>query len=209
MQSRMQSDNTVRFTTYTGAAIGPVLGDFQRMHAAVFYDWPYLYGGTATGTPYIARYAQSPRAALFIGRAAGQPIGHATCLPLEDEAVFVQAPFLARGWDPRRFFYFGEGALLRAWRGQGLGKRIFDLRESHARAVSTADYAVFCSVRRPAQHPLRPADATTNDAFWRRRGYQPLLGVACEMTWTDRGDAAESSHILDFWIKSLNGAALP
>jgi GNAT superfamily N-acetyltransferase len=209
MQLPMHSDNTVRFTTYTGAAIAHTLRDFQRLHVTVFYDWPYLYDGDPAAMPYIAPYTEKPRAALFLGRAAGRPIGLATCLPLEDESASVQAPFRARGWDVRRFFYFGEGVLLKEWRGQGLGKRLFALRESHARAVSTADYAVFCSVRRPPNHPLRPADAHTNDAFWRGRGYQPLDGMACTMTWRDRGVSEEAPHTLDFWIKSLNGAALP
>jgi GNAT superfamily N-acetyltransferase len=205
----MQSPDTPRFTTFTGPAIGGVLADFQRLHVAVFHDWPYLYDGAVTETPYIAPYVDIPRAALFLCRAGDQPIGLATCLPLEQESANVQAPFLAQGWDPRRFFYFGEGVLLRRWRGKGLGKRLFELRESHARAVSTADYAVFCSVRRPLDHPLRPPDAHTNDAFWRSRGYQPMNGVSCTMTWKDRGEPAESKHSLDFWIRSLNGAALP
>jgi GNAT superfamily N-acetyltransferase len=209
MQSGMQANATPRFTTFTGAAIGSVLADFQRLHVAVFHDWPYLYDGSVDETPYIAPYVNIPRAALFLCRVGDQPIGLATCLPLDQESANVQAPFLAAGLDPRRFFYFGEGVLLREWRGQGLGKRLFELRESHARAVSTADYAVFCSVRRPLDHPLRPADAQTNDRFWRARDYQPMQGISCTMTWKDRGEPTESKHTLDFWIRSLNGAALP
>lgn len=209
MQSAMPDDNTVRFSTHTGAAIKAVLRDFQRLHVAVFHDWPYLYDGDPAQTPYIAPYVHVPRAALFLARDAGQPVGLATCLPLGDESANVQAPFLERGWDVNRFFYFGEGILRQEWRGRGLGQRLFELRESHARAVSTADYAVFCSVRRPAAHTLRPADASTNERFWRARGYVPLEGMSCTMTWRDRGEAAEAPHTLDFWIRSLNGAALP
>jgi GNAT superfamily N-acetyltransferase len=201
--------DTVRFTTYTGAAIGQTLADFQRLHVTVFHDWPYLYDGDPNETPYIAPYVHKPRAALFLARAGDQPVGLATCLPLGDESANVQAPFIERGWDVARFFYFGEGVLLREWRGRGLGQRLFELRESHARAVSTADYSIFCSVRRPADHPLRPADPHTNDKFWRNRGYQPMPGVSCTMTWKDRGEPGETRHTLDFWIKSLNGAPLP
>ena len=131
-------------------------------------------------TPYIAPYVAHSRAPLCSCAAPpDQPIGLATCLPLETESANVQAPFLARGLDPRRFFYFGEGVLLKEWRGMGLGKRLFELRESHARAVSTADYAVFCSVRRPARSSVAPGlTPTTNDAFWRSRGYQPMAGVS-------------------------------
>ncbi len=209
MQALMHADNTIRVRTLTGAAILNGLRDFQGLHVEVFYDWPYLFQGNVGETAYIARYASCPRAALFLLYAGDTPVGAATCLPLADESANVQAPFRARGLDLRRFFYLGEGILRKDWRGRGLGVKLFELRESHARAVSTADFTTFCSVRRPADHPLRPADATTNDSFWRHRGYQPMAGMACTMTWLDRGAAQETPHTLDFWIKSLNGAALP
>jgi GNAT superfamily N-acetyltransferase len=209
MEPSMTADNTIRFQTLTGQAIAGANAAFQHLHVDVFYDWPYLFQGDPAAPPYIANYVTLPRAALFLVANDGKPVAAATCLPLQDESPNVQAPFIERGWDPARFFYFGEGIVLEAWRGRGLGVRLFELRESHARAVSTADYAIFCSVRRPVGHPLRPVDPHTNDAFWRRRGYVPMPGVACIMRWTDRGDAAPSEHTLDFWIKSLNGAALP
>ncbi len=205
----MASDSTMDIRTFTGPAMRAALGAFQQLHVEVFYDWPYLYQGNPASEPYISSYLPHPRAALFLACAAGQPVGAATCLPLEDESDSVKAPFLQRGWDLRRFFYYGEGVVLKQWRGRGLGVRFFELRESHARAVSTADYAVFCSVRRPADHKLRPAEPHTNDAFWRRRGFVPFEGVSCEMTWPDRGEAQATRHTLDFWIKSLSGAPIP
>lgn len=203
------SDIAIHIRTLTGPAIADGLAAFQNLHVAVFQDWPYLYRGDVRSEAYISYYMACPRAALFLAMAGDEPVGAATCLPLSDETENVQAPFKARGWDVGRFFYFGEGIVLSAWRGKGIGVRFFELRESHARAVSTADYAVFCSVRRPLEHPLRPANPHTNDAFWRHRGYTPMDGVACTMTWPDLGEAASTPHILDFWIKSLNGAPLP
>ncbi len=205
----MSPDASVQFRTYTGAAIVQACAAFQQLHVEVFHEWPYLYQGDPAAPPYISGYVDIPRAALFVATHGEQPVAAATCLPLGDESANVQAPFLDRGWDPARFFYFGEGIVAASWRGKGLGVRIFELRESHARAVSTADFAIFCSVRRPPDHPLRPADAHTNDVFWRRRGYVPMPGVACTMSWTDRGETERSGHTLDFWIKSLSGASLP
>ncbi len=207
----MQADNPIRIRTLTGAAIAPFAAEFRRIQLEVFHDWPYLIQPwqAAAGTGYLQKYISHPRAALFLASDDGGPVGAATCLPMEDESPHIQAPFVERGWDLRRFFYYGEGVIRAPWRGRGLGVRLFQLRESHARAVSTADYAVFCSVRRPVDHPLRPANPHTNDAFWRNRGFQPLPGVACTMTWRDREQPEETPHTLDFWIKSLSGAALP
>ena len=202
-------DPDIRIQTFTGPAIAQACAAFQRLHTEVFYDWPYLYEGDPDGPAYLTYYADIPRAALFLATHNDRPVAAATCLPLQDESDNVRAPFIDRGWDLSRFFYFGEGIISAPYRGQGLGVRIFELRESHARAVSTADYALFCSVRRPLDHPLRPADPHTNDAFWRNRGYVPMPGVTCSMTWTDREDSAPSAHTLDFWIKSLTGVPLP
>ena len=209
MHRAMTPGTDIRFRTYTGPAIADACAAFQRLHVEVFYDWPYLYKGDPASPPYIADYAAIPRAALFVGTDGDTPVAAATCLPLGDESANVQAPFLERGWNPARFFYFGEGIISAPYRGLGLGVRIFDLRESHARAVSTAGYAIFCSVRRPADHPLRPATPHTNDAFWRHRGYVPMEGVTCTMTWPDRGENAATPHTLDFWGKSLTGVPLP
>ncbi len=205
----MTPEPSIRFQTFTGPAIAQACAAFQHLHVEVFHDWPYLFQGDPAAPPYIAGYVDIPRAALFLATDGDRPVAAATCLPLGDESANVQAPFLERGWDPARFFYFGEGIISAPYRGRGLGVRIFELRESHARAVSTADYALFCSVRRPSDHPLRPAAPHTNDAFWRNRGYTPMPGVACTMTWTDRDQPAPSAHTLDFWIKSLTGAPLP
>ena len=209
MQPAMNPDNGIHIGTFTGAAIARGARAFQAVHAEVFRDWPYLVDSHPDDVPYIVRDAKHPRAALFVASQGGEPVGAAPCPAVEGERPNVQAPFRERGWDLRRFFYYGEGVIRAPWRGIGLGVRLFALRESHARAVSTADYALFCSVRRPDDHPMRPAVPHTNDAFWRARGFVPMPGVACVMSWPDRGAAERTPHTLDFWIKSLNGAPLP
>ena len=171
----MQPDTAISIRTLTGPAIAEAHAAFQRLHVEVFRDWPYLYEGNTQAEPYISNYVNHPRAALFLASAAANPIGVATCLPLGDESANVQAPFLERGWDVNRFFYFGEGIILSAWRGKGLGVRFFELRESHAAPSSTADYATFCSVRRPTTTrfaqptptPMTPSGAAVASSHFR------------------------------------------
>jgi GNAT superfamily N-acetyltransferase len=99
--------------------------------------------------------------------------------------------------------------LLPEMRGQGVGVAFFAEREAHARAVSTCDYAAFCAVQRPPDHPARPADYQPLDNFWTRRGFTRRPDLHCEMSWRDLGDAAETRKPLTFWVKSLSGAKLP
>lgn len=204
------SATAISLETLTGPALLAQVRSLGDLRATVFRAWPYLYAATPEDeAAYLATYAASGRAGLVLARAGQTVIGAATCLPMADETEAVQAPFRTHGLDPARFFYFGESVLLPPWRGQGLGVAFFHAREAHALAVSDADFACFCAVQRPDDHPARPAGATTLDAFWRRRGYTPRPDLVCRFTWRDLGDAAPTEKPLMFWLKSLRGRPLP
>ncbi len=201
---------TVRVAFHAGEAVHPWLPALARLRVQVFRDWPYLYDGSPDyEAVYRGSFATCPRAGLAVALDGEAVVGCATCLPLADEGAGVQAPFRARGWDVARFFYFGESVLLPAYRGQGIGVAFFEQREAHARTVSDCDYATFCAVQRPADHPLRPAGAVPLDAFWRKRGYTPYPDLACTMRWKQVDTAAAVENRLAFWIKPLRGAPLP
>jgi GNAT superfamily N-acetyltransferase len=202
--------SNLRIETLTGAALRPMLPALARLRITVFRAWPYLYDGDpAKEHEYLPTYAHSPRAAVVMAFDGETPVGAATCLPMEDEGEAVTAPFRARGLDLSRFFYFGESVLLPAYRGRGVGVAFFQQREAHARAVSDADFACFCAVRRPDDHPDRPQEAVPLDMFWTRRGYTGRPDFVCTMSWRDVGHSAETSKPLTFWMKSLTGAPLP
>jgi GNAT superfamily N-acetyltransferase len=99
-------------------------------------------------------------------------------------------------------FYFGESVLLSDYRGQGVGHRFFDERESFAREQGFA-WAAFCAVVRPLDHPSRPAGYVPHDAFWAKRGFvcHPDLKVA--FSWKDIGAAQETEKPMVFWLKQL------
>ncbi|MGE3481404.1 MAG: GNAT family N-acetyltransferase [Gammaproteobacteria bacterium] len=200
----------VRIETLQGEALLPLLPTLAHLRIEVFRDFPYLYDGDdAAEVSYLRSYAASPNAAVILASVADTPIGAATCLPLRDADADIIAPFRARGWDPARFFYFGESVLLRPWRGRGIGVAFFDAREAHARRFPAIDFAAFCGIKRPDDHPARPADWVPLDDFWRRRRYSPYPDLTCIMSWRDIGHSAETPHTLTFWMKSLTGAALP
>ncbi|MBV8093108.1 MAG: GNAT family N-acetyltransferase [Acetobacteraceae bacterium] len=200
----------IRIETITGAALEPLVPALAQLRIAVFRDWPYLYDGdVGYEARYVRTYLESPSAAVIVAFDGANAVGASTCLPLAEETGNVQAPFQERGWDVRRFFYFGESVLLRAYRGRGIGVAFFDAREAHARRVSDCDYSCFCAVVRPPDHPLRPADAKPLDSFWRRRGYTAYPALICHMTWKDLGEQQETEKRLTFWMKPLTGVPLP
>lgn len=200
----------VRVEALGGSDLLPHLHALGRLRAAVFRDWPYLYDGDEQSeAEYLSVYVESRRAAVFVAMDGHEPVGLCSCIPLEDEQPEVIAPFAAHGVAAERVFYFGESVLLPPYRGQGIGVRFFEARELHARGASDCDFAAFCAVQRPADHPARPPGAAPLDAFWRRRGYTHRPDLACTMRWREIGGADETEHRLAFWLKSLTGAALP
>ncbi len=192
---------TVR--TLQGADLERYLDDVAGLRIAVFRDWPYLYDGTLEyERDYLQIYRDSAQALLVGAFDGDRLIGASTSTPMEDHAEEFAAPFARQALALDRILYGAEAVVLADYRGLGLGHRFFDLREAHARALGRSHVA-FCSVQRPDDHPLRPDEYRTNDAFWLGRGYAALPGVVAEFSWRDVGDNAETKKPLQFWIRAL------
>lgn len=186
----------------TGPALDAALDDVARLRIAVFRDWPYIYDGSlAYERDYLESY-HGPGAVVVGAFDGAKLIGAATGTPLEDHAEDFAAPFAHTGLALTDVFYCAESVLLPGYRGRGLGHAFFDAREAHARALGRS-FSAFCSVQRPADHPLRPEGYRPLDAFWRKRGYAPMPGVVARFRWTDIGEANASEKPLQFWGRQL------
>jgi GNAT superfamily N-acetyltransferase len=175
------------------------------LRITVFHDFPYLYEGTVSyEKKYLETYARSERSLLFTVYDGDQMVGATTTTPLRDETPDVREPFLTAGYDIDTFFYFGESILLPAYRGLGLGNRFFEEREAHARQFGQYQKACFCSVQRPVNHPLRPADYRPLDEFWIKRGYKRDSQLHSAFVWLDRGETVETGKPMIYWTKTLD-----
>ncbi|NEX48485.1 GNAT family N-acetyltransferase [Pseudotabrizicola algicola] len=186
-----------------GAELEAQLDAVAGLRIAVFRDWPYLYDGTLEyERDYLQTYRDSAHALLVGAFDGDRLIGASTSTPMEDHAEEFAAPLAGLGLPLSAILYGAESVVLPEYRGFGLGHRFFDLREDHARALGRSHVA-FCSVQRPDGHPARPAEARSNDAFWRGRGYAPLPGMLAEFSWRDVGDEVETRKPLQFWMRAL------
>ncbi|MES0826509.1 GNAT family N-acetyltransferase [Ruegeria sp. SCP11] len=187
----------------TGAALEAALDDVARLRIEVFRAWPYLYDGDLD---YERKYLQSYRdsdKAIVVGAYDGDRlVGASTGAPLTDHADDFASAFEGTGLGLSEIFYCAESVLLSGYRGQGVGHKFFDLREGHARALGFSKCA-FCSVQRPADHPMRPDSYRPLDAFWRARGFEPLPGAVAQFSWKDIGEEGETLKPLQFWIRDL------
>lgn len=185
----------------TGPALEAALPDVAALRIKVFWDWPYLYQGDLD---YEANYLKAylkPGAIVVAAFDGARMVGASTGAPMEDHATDF-AYGLPRDWRHTDVFYCAESVLLADYRGHGIGHRFFDLREDHARALQRTKVC-FCSVMRPDDHPMRPAGYRPLNAFWKKRGYEPVPGAIAQFAWKDRGMTHETQKSLQFWARDL------
>lgn len=190
----------IHHETATGSGIAKLIPPLGQLRIRVFHDFPYLYEGSPEYEEnYLQVYTKNHLSIAFVVFDGNKPVGATTGMPLSSESKEIQRPFLERGMNIDEIFYFGESILLPEYRGHGLGHLFFDVREKHA-LENGFKTTVFCSVIRPEDHPLRPADYRPNDIFWTKRGYEKQ-DYSCRMTWLDRNETLETEKELIFWTK--------
>lgn len=192
------------FKIFRGAEIREVTDALAALRIAVFRDYPYLYDGTeAYEKEYLQTYINSTGSFLFSVFDHEKMVGATTCIPLAHETADVQEPFLRKGMDISRIFYFGESILLKDYRGLGLGNRFFGEREAHAASFATVDTVCFCAVVRPSDHPLRPDDYQSLEPFWTRRGYRKAPDMVSYFEWKDLNEGFPSAKPMEYWFKKI------
>jgi GNAT superfamily N-acetyltransferase len=152
---------------------------------------------------YLGRYVECHRSlVVLVTDANGHALGATTCMPLADEQSEFQAPFESRGDDVEKILYLGESVVAREYRGMGLGKQFFHLREQHARHLGLQASA-FCAVDRPEDDPRRPEAYRSPEALWKSQGYQKQMDLKATFSWKEIGESEDHPKSLTFWMKSL------
>ena len=192
--------NQLHHKSAIGSNIAALIPQLGQLRIRIFHDFPYLYEGSLEYEKnYLQIYTQNPLSIAFGVFDGDKLVGATTGMPLNAESQEVQQPFIDRGMHVDEIFYFGESMLLDPYRGRGIGHLFFDIREAHALEHGFRTTA-FCSVVRPEDHRLRPANYRSNTNFWTKRGYTEQ-NYCCEMTWLDRNETEETKKQLIFWTK--------
>jgi len=194
----------IKIRAFTGNGIKTYIPSIASLRIEVFKEYPVLYvGDTEYESRYLKKFTQCKEAIAILIFDGNKIVGTSTGLPLEDESPDIQKPFLEHGLNPAEYFYFGESALLQPYRGRGLGHHFFDIRESHAKHLKRFKYTCFCTVIRPKNHPRKPTDDMSLEAFWKKRGYTEHPELKFDFSWKDMDDEKESPKPMVFWIRAL------
>ena len=196
---------TIAVRCVRGEELAAQLDAVAALRIEVFRAFPYLYDGDAGyERRYLSTYAQAAGSVVVLALDGEHVVGASTGIPLAQDGPAFQAPFLARGIDVAKVFYFGESVLLPEYRGRGLGHAFFDAREAHARALGGIEWTAFAAVDRDPGDPRRPSGYRSNDAFWTRRGYRRQPGMTMRLAWKEIGEAGESEKPLTLWLRRLD-----
>lgn len=190
----------IKLRTLIGRDIAPHISELAKLRITIFREYPYLYEGDPTyEQKYLTRYTNCQHAMVILALDGETPIGMSSCLPLAEEEEFKD-PFVIEGIDTKQVFYFGESILLPLYRGQGLGKKFFELREAHAKSVLKGNlkYTAFCAVNREEK---APSDYRSPEFLWKKYGYVKRPDLIATYHWKDLGDQKETPKTLTFWLK--------
>lgn len=187
-----------------GAQARPFVDDLARLRLKVFWDFPYLYEGTAEYEKnYLETYFKAQNSFLVLIRDEGKIVGATTSILADEEEESFKEPFRKFGLDPKKVFYFGESVLLNGYRGKGIGKIFFEEREAFARSLGQIEVLSFCAVVREENHPLRPQGYRPLDTFWHSQGFHSVPGLTTFYEWADRGEKAPTRKLMQYWIKNI------
>lgn len=180
------------------------INELAQLRMEVFYEFPYLYEGSLEyEKKYLSRYISASDSMVVLLKDGDKVIGMSSCLPLEEEEEAFKKPFENEKIDISKVMYFGESIIKKEYRGRGLGKEFFSLRERHAkRVIQNLLFTAFCAVEREKDHPLRPKNYRALDKFWKSQGYEKNQNLKVLYPWCDRGEELESYKSLSFWLKN-------
>lgn len=186
-----------------GTSLQPYLEELGHLRLGVFREYPYLYDGTLSDErDYLKTYVNAASSLVALALDGEKPVGATTCLRLDEADAGFSTCFEKMGYDTHHICYLGESILLRPYRGRGIGKQFFTIREEHARSLGCT-MSAFCAVDRPENHPLRPADYQPLDGFWQSQGYTRQPALQASFAWKEISATDETLKTLTFWTKSL------
>jgi GNAT superfamily N-acetyltransferase len=205
-RSQVNLPDGLRVEILVSSGAAEFIPDIARLQLEVFSEFPHLYDNTPEQHTKLLQlmYGLSPNNLVILVFSGDELVGASTGRPV---AEMMAGGGLAqrleeRGFDSDDFLYLSESVVRQGFRGRGLGVRFFEERESFARRLGLRN-SCFCSVQRPDDHPLQPAEYRSMDGFFEKRGYRKLDDLTLEFSWKDLDEPKQTPKAMQLWVRSL------
>ncbi len=194
----------IHIRAFIGSGLKRYLHSIAKLRLDVFREYPYLQEpNLPKETEYLKRFAASKEAIGVLVFDNTTLVGASLGIPLSLEAPEYRKPFVEKQIDVSSYFCFSESALLKTYRGRGIGHHFFDVREAHVVHCKKYAHICFCAPKQIENDPLRPADYMPLNDFWRKRGYIHHPYLATTLSWKNLSESAPKDHLMTFWIKEV------
>jgi len=193
----------IKIQLFKGAEVLHYLDTIIQLRVTVFREYPYLYGGDPEAEEgYVKTFARSKRSLFILAKRHEQVIGCLTSIPAVDVLTESWATAL-RKLPVDSMIYLGDMLLLKEYRNQKIGSKIYDLFEKTVRKEKTFSKIAFQEIVRPKDDPKRPDTYRSLDPFWKKRGYIKHPEIVQQIPYLEIGDLNPVGHTFVFWIKEL------
>ena len=194
MQLNISYDKTV------GNQIQPLISILSQFRKDVFSLPPYSYCFDVNAEEeYLQEYISNKHACLIcakhndevIGVISGMPLGSNSNINKGSQVIFEKNSLKAG-----KFFYICEVIVLLPYRHQGVGERLIQRIESHARSLGIENSCLLTLTNKKTN--------SSRKTLWEKTGY--MLTSMTEYyewpTYIDHKAVIKTKHELVYWIKS-------
>ena len=195
----------IHVRSFTGSGLKPYIHSIAKLRMEVFRDYPYFE------EPDLEKEVQYLRKVFVHKESIGVLIFDNTTLvgvslgyPLAIEEAAITLFFKEADKEIDSYFFFGDSALLKHYRGRGIGHHFFDAREAHIAHHKKYKHICFCVPDCKDPDPKKPKDFISLHDFWRKRGYIHHPEMKCYPIWKELEENSPTKKQLSFWIKDLH-----
>jgi GNAT superfamily N-acetyltransferase len=195
----------IHVRSFTGSGLKPYIHSVAKLRMEVFKDYPYFEDPDLNREMHYLKKISSHKETIGVlifdnTTLVGVSLGY----PLNIEEASLQRPLKERHFNIDSYFYFDDSALLKQYRGRGIGHHFFDAREAHVAQYKKYKHICFCAPNHPDPDPSRPKDFIPLVDFWRKRGYVHHPEIQCTLSWKKVEEPHPTEKTMSFWIKDLH-----
>jgi hypothetical protein len=195
----------IHVRSFTGLGLRPYIHSVAKLRLEVFKEYPYFKDpDLAEEMRHLRKIScckESISVLIFDGTTlVGVSIGY----PLESAEPSLLGVWKGRHQEISSYFYFENPALLKHYRGRGIGHHFFDAKEAHVVHYKKYKHICFCAPESLECVPDRPSDFISPSDFWRKRGYIHHPEIKGTLSWKKNGEAHPKEHRMSFWVKDVH-----